>query len=114
MHYIDRRLRQITTVNEPFGGLVVVLIGDPGQLPPVGSNSLWIDISTNDDLLGHLLYLQFDDVIILEENNRLDLNDEDAVLFNNFLNRLRNGSNTEEDWDILCKKCSYCSIGHAG
>jgi hypothetical protein len=114
LHYVDRRLRQITTVNKPFGGLVLVLFGDPGQLPPVGSNSLWINISTNEDLLGYLLYSQFDDVIILEENNRLDKNDDDAVLFDNFLNRLRDGINTEDDWNILRTKCSYCSIGHAG
>ena len=86
LYYVDRCLRQITMVDKPFGGLVVVLIGDLGQLPLVGSNSLWIDISTNDDLLGYLLYLQFDDVIILEKNNRLDRNDEDAVAFDNFLN----------------------------
>ena len=115
LYRVDKRLRQITTVNKPFGGLVVILIGDPGQLPPVGQNSLWIDICKEpEDIYGYALYNQFDDVIILEENNRLDRSDPDAVLFDEFLNRLRNRENTTEDWNLLRKKCSYCSIGHAG
>ena len=88
-------------MNKPFSRLVVVLMGGPGQLPPVGLNSLQINISRNEDLFGYLLYSQFDDVVILEENNRLDRNDDDAILFNNFLNRLRDGNNMEEDWNIL-------------
>ena len=102
------------TVDKLFSRLVKVLIGDPGQLPLVGSNSLWIDISINNDLLRYLLYLQFDNIIILEENNRLDHNNEDTVAFDNFLNRLRNGNNTEDDWNLLYNKCSCYSIGHAG
>ena len=88
-------------MNKPFGGLVIVLMGDPSQLPLVGFNSLLINISTNEDLFGYLLYSQFDDVVILEENNRLDRNDDDAILFNNFLNRLQDENNTEEDQNIL-------------
>ena len=40
LHYIDKRLRQIMTVDKLFSRLVVVLIRDLGQLPLVGSNSL--------------------------------------------------------------------------
>ena len=31
-----------------------MLFGDPGQLPPVGANSLWIEISQRDDSCGSL------------------------------------------------------------
>ena len=65
-------------------------------------------------MLEYLLYLQFDNVIILEENNRLDCNDKDAVAFDNFLNRLRNRNNIEDDWNLLHTKYSYYSIEHAG
>ena len=57
LHYADKRLRQITTMNKPFSRLVIVVLRDPSQLPPVGSSSLWIDICTNEDLLEYLLYL---------------------------------------------------------
>ena len=40
LFYTDKRLRQITIVNKPFGGVVMVLIRDLGQLPPLGSNNL--------------------------------------------------------------------------
>ncbi len=32
---IDKRLRNIMGVDEPFGGLSVILLGDSFQLPPV-------------------------------------------------------------------------------
>jgi len=41
--------------------------------------------------------LKFDNIIILEENNRLDISDSDAVKFNEFLNRLHDGNNDELD-----------------
>ena len=49
-------------------------------------------------------------MIILEKNNKLDRNDDNTVLFDNFFNRLQDRNNTEEDWNILQTKCS---IGHA-
>ena len=34
---IDKRLRQATGKNNLyFGGISIILVGDPGQLPPVG------------------------------------------------------------------------------
>lgn len=39
---IDHRLRQATgLVNEPFGGVSVILTGDPGQLLPVGGMPIY-------------------------------------------------------------------------
>ena len=37
-------------VDKHFGRLVVVILGNPVQLPPVGLNSLWIDICKDEDL----------------------------------------------------------------
>ena len=34
LFFINERLQQIMCSENLFGGLVVVLIGDPGQLPP--------------------------------------------------------------------------------
>ena len=41
LYFIDKRLQQIIVNNEPFGGLVVVLAGDPAQLPQVKGKCLW-------------------------------------------------------------------------
>lgn len=34
--WVDRRLRQGTAVDEPFGRISVIMTGDLGQLQPVG------------------------------------------------------------------------------
>ena len=49
--------------------------------------------------------------MILTENNRLDKNNPNAVEFQSFLSRLRDGKNTEEDWNTFRKKCSYYAMG---
>ena len=55
LHYIDQRLRQIISINKPFGGLVIVLYGDPAQLPPAKGDFLWEENSIGDDFLGCVL-----------------------------------------------------------
>ena len=39
--WVDRRLRQGTAVDEPFGGISVIMTGDLGQLQPVGGTPLY-------------------------------------------------------------------------
>ena len=41
LFHIDMRLREICANNLPFGGVTVVMFGDPGQIPPVGASPLW-------------------------------------------------------------------------
>ena len=45
-----------------------------------------------DDLSGHALCNQFNNLIILTENNRLNHTDPDAVIFDKFLDRLRDSA----------------------
>ena len=40
LHQFDLRLRETVCDDRKFGGCAVVLFGDPGQLSPVGANSL--------------------------------------------------------------------------
>ena len=80
LHWIDHRLRQIKGIDTPFGGLITVLLGDTGQLPPVGGKCLWNNKETNNEfeLQGRTLYQRyFKSVVILTENKRI-ANDEDA------------------------------------
>ena len=46
--WIDRQCRQATALHEQlFGGKSIILIGDPGQLPPVGDKPLYHSKPTN-------------------------------------------------------------------
>eukprot|EP00978_Attheya_sp_CCMP212_P039456 scaffold205276_cov24-Attheya_sp.AAC.1 len=78
---------------EPFGGITIVLAGDPGQLPPVKGNAVWNKKASNKghDADGYSLYQLFGNVVKLEKNVRIDPNDRDAVIFNDFQIRLRDG-----------------------
>lgn len=51
------------------------------------------------------MYQRFDVVTKLTKNYRLDKNDPDAVRYNDFLLRLRNGANTKDDWNWIKKCC---------
>eukprot|EP00957_Ditylum_brightwellii_P126004 9606666-Ditylum_brightwellii.AAC.1 len=86
----------------PFSGVTVLLVGDPAQLPSVQDQTLWNHNSSNaDDLRCFNVYRLFTSAVELVENNRLDRSDPDVVLFCDFLQRSRDGKNTEEDWQIL-------------
>ena len=39
---INKRLQQLFCNTKPFGGLAVILVGDPGQLPPIIGLPLWV------------------------------------------------------------------------
>ena len=43
LFFVLKRIKQIKSNLEIFGGVCVILIGDPSQLPPVQGNALWID-----------------------------------------------------------------------
>lgn len=99
LHHMDMRLRQIMVTPEPFGGIVIVLLGDPAQLPPVKANCLWDKRakSGSENEQGFLQYQCFDTVAKLVENKRLDQTDPDVVAFNAFLLKMRDGNLGRED-----------------
>ena len=81
LYYISERLNQIKNNDFLFGGLCVVLVGDPAQLPPVQADSLWVKClpSTKlEDVHGNTIYNQFSDVVVLKENNQLDATDPES------------------------------------
>jgi hypothetical protein len=100
---LDNRLRAGTGKQDiPFGGMSVILMGDFGQLPPVGDKPMYVTGSgsvVSDH--GHSLYLMFDSVIILQQVMRQAGEDPEAIEFRGLLMRMRNGEVTEEDWKLL-------------
>ena len=61
LSFIDKRLKQIMHNQKPFGGLVIVLVGDPGQLPPVNGNCLWNKKAKHgtENFQGYIAYRNF-------------------------------------------------------
>jgi hypothetical protein len=113
LHFANERLKQIMCSDLPFGGLVVVLVGDPAQLPPVKGKCLWDKKPRNQskDWCGYQCYRLFTTAMKLTESNRLDPNDVDSVFYGDFLDRLRDGENTTEDWQYFCQLGSRDTIG---
>ncbi len=112
LFYIDSRLKQIMANDDPFGGVVVVLTGDPAQVPPVKAKCLWDTRARNGmpEGFGHKLYQMFTTVTCLTVNKRLDRSDPSITHFEDFLLRLRDGKVTREDWKYVTDNCSEHSM----
>ena len=85
----------------PFGGISVLLSGDLHQFPPVASPKKELYCSTppnNLCLMGRNLYEQFNIVIALEEQVRI----QDAM-WDGILHRARTGECTSDDIVEICK-----------
>jgi len=101
---IDSRLRQAKNNNKMFGGISIILIGDPGQLLPVKGQSLYNDkLNHQLSIAGFLAYKAFNVVIKLENVMRQsnENKDPDQAKFMELLPRLRNGTSTITDWNLL-------------
>jgi len=112
LYFINERLKQILCSDALFGGIVVVLIGDPGQLPPVKGKCLWDNKPKNQspDWFGYMLYKEFHTAIKLIKSNRLDRSDPDALKYERFLDCLQDGKNTQNDWEYFRKLGSKESL----
>ncbi|CAH0055800.1 unnamed protein product [Clonostachys solani] len=88
--------------DKPFGGIpVVLLMGDFYQFAPVLETSLLVDrMATIAHHRGHSIWLMFKTVILLEEQVR----GRDDPLLGALLDRVRAGTQTVEDLDLLNTK----------
>ena len=117
LYHIDMRLREICACNLPFGGVTVVLFGDPGQIPPVQTSPLWNELFMEgkrgeNDQFGFKSYSLFQTVTLLVENQRVDFSLQSSMFFHGFLQRMRSGSNTYDDWLKVNDICSKQMIGN--
>ena len=106
--WVDKRLRQATgKLNEPLGGISVMLLGDFAQLPPFGDKPIYASPSKSSSLFaqhGHSIYGLFETVVMLSENVRQAGNNPEAEQFRAILLRLRDGQSTQDDWMTLCQR----------
>ena len=100
---IDRSCRQATgSKDKLFGGKSLILFGDPGQLPPVGDKPLYHSRPSNQIAeQGFLAYKMFNNVVILNVNQRVNGNQHDQTVFKSILSRLRIGELSHDDWKLL-------------
>lgn len=101
--WVDKRCRQAKGfTNKIFGGLSVILCGDPAQLPLVADKPLYHNKTSNNlGEQGHLAYKMFDKVVKLTVNHRVRGVTPEQVQFRDLLTRLRKGESTMDDWNLL-------------
>lgn len=86
---------------ELFGGLpVVILMGDFHQFPPVQGQPLWKAPRNDTEQDGKLIWNQFQQVVILDEQMR----QAEDVSYRNLLRRARSGTLTPDDLTMLNSK----------
>ena len=101
--WVDRRCRQATGLGDKmFGRMSLILVGDPGQLPPVADKPLYHAKPSNDiGLQGCIAYMMFDKVVKLTVNQRVHGASNEQSQFRDLLQRLRLGQSTVKDWNML-------------
>ena len=101
--WIDKRYKQTMGYhNKVLGGKSLILIGDPGQLPPVADKPLYHSKPSNAiGEQGYQTYRMFDAVVKLTVNQRLQGDCIKQEQFRNLLLRLRKGESNFDDWKLL-------------
>ena len=101
--WIDKRCKQATgCYDKVLGGISMILIGDPGHLPPVPDKPLYHSQPSNaigDQ--GYLTYRMFDKVVKLTVNQIVQGRSSEQEKFRDLLPRLRKGNSTTQDWQLL-------------
>ena len=101
--WVDKRCRQATGLTDQlFGGMSIILVSDPAQLPPVADKPLYHSkpsITLQEQ--GHLAYFMFNTVVKLTLNQRVKGSNPLQATYRNLLNRLRTGDCNKYDWNLL-------------
>ncbi len=73
--WMDKRLRQATgKLDQPMGGLSLILFGDFGQIPPAGDQPLYAPPSTSELAIhGHSMYRMFTTVVVHTPTGRQEV-----------------------------------------
>lgn len=101
--WIGKRCKQVTgNYKKILGGMSLILIGDSGQLRPVGDKQLFhAKHSSAIGEQGNQTYRMFDKVVKLTVNQRVLGISSTQEQFRQLLLRPRKGESTSEDWQLL-------------
>ena len=88
LHQINLRCQQAKNCyDKPFGGMTILIVGNPAQLPPVASKTLWYQYDkqrlSNRELIhnsGFTIYKSFKKVVKLTESKRLREDEHKPIL----------------------------------
>ena len=99
LYQLDVRLQEITLKDSPFGGISIFAFGDLMQLRPVQGRYIFDTPVSKDYEVIHECNPRWPmfSCILLEKNHRQG---EDKI-YAELLNRVRVGSHTDEDMEIL-------------
>ena len=102
LYQIDVRLREIKGVSKPFGGVSLILLGDPLQLRPVLGSYPWEEPKNEKYRRVHQIEPIWNKFlpVILRTNHRQGSDRE----FSEILNRIRVGEQEESDFDVLSSR----------
>lgn len=106
LEWINKRCKQASGYHDKvLGGKSFILIGDPGQLPPVADKPLYYEKPSNGiGEQGFQTYEMFHKVVKLNVNQRVQGISAEHEEFRNLLLRLRKGESTSEGWQILLSR----------
>jgi ATP-dependent DNA helicase PIF1 len=91
LHAMSERLQEIQRVDEPFGGIHVVLFGDLWQLPPVSDTALYLQSNQTPDYFSDVRFYELTEVMRQRGDPKF------AVALNNYAV----GRMTPEDVQLL-------------
>ena len=102
LYQIDVRLREIKGVSKPFGGVSLVLLGDPLQLRPVRGSYPWEEPKNEKYRRVHQIEPIWNMFlpVILRTNHRQGSDRK----FSEILNRIRIGEQNDSDFEILSSR----------
>ena len=96
-NFLNSRLQQIMGTKEPFGGVSIISVGDLFQLKPVFDKWIFENSQTGYSSLGSNIWMDYFTLFELTEIMR----QKDDKQFAELLNRLREGSQTQNDIAVL-------------
>jgi ATP-dependent DNA helicase PIF1 len=107
---IDTLHRQLLKVfphdTRPFGGVNIVLCGDPAQLAPVRAQPIYAYRGTSHHLAAH--FHLFQSVVELDQPFRQVGDDDNQIHFRHLLRRVANSEASEDDWRWLQTRRPCC------
>lgn len=103
LDYLDLTLRKINLTDEPFGGIQLLLIGDPLQLPPIKENWAMLSRYYQSPYFFESIALKKAGFVTIELKKVHRQTDQ---LFIELLNAVRKGKVTQEMFEMLNERHS--------